>query len=181
MPCPHCGIALPPDARFCAGCGKELSGLPPRRGLASTSRVRLLIVLGVALAVLLNVAIVAAVAVPNFLNAIDRGKQKRTLADMQTIGAAIEAYRAERGAYPIAGDVESLRLEIEPTYVRALPVTDGWGRPFHVRSDGTTWTVASGGKDGTVESCDQGPTMTFDAAICLEPGGLTQWPESPLP
>ncbi|MEO6327242.1 MAG: prepilin-type N-terminal cleavage/methylation domain-containing protein, partial [Thermoanaerobaculia bacterium] len=38
------------------------------------------------------IGIIVAIAIPNLLNAIQRAKQKRTMADMRSIGTAIEAY-----------------------------------------------------------------------------------------
>ena len=38
------------------------------------------------------IGIIAAIAIPNLLNAIDRGKQKRTMADLRSVGTAIESY-----------------------------------------------------------------------------------------
>ena len=38
------------------------------------------------------IGIIAAIAIPNLLNAIDRGKQKRTMADMRSIGTSVESY-----------------------------------------------------------------------------------------
>ena len=42
------------------------------------------------------IGIIAAIAIPNLLNAIDRGKQKRTMADLRTLGTAIESYAIDR-------------------------------------------------------------------------------------
>ncbi len=41
------------------------------------------------------IGIIAAIAIPNLLNAIDRGKQKRTMADMRSVGTAIESYAVD--------------------------------------------------------------------------------------
>src|SRR5262244_2052256 len=38
------------------------------------------------------IGIIAAIAIPNLLNAIDRSKQKRTMADMRSVGTACEEY-----------------------------------------------------------------------------------------
>jgi Tfp pilus assembly major pilin PilA len=62
-----------------------------RSGLASAIAIAV-----VAAVLLVPVAgIMAAIAIPNLLNAIDRGKQKRTMADIRSIGTAIEQYAAE--------------------------------------------------------------------------------------
>src|SRR5687768_14183597 len=51
---------------------------------------------------LIFVPIVAAVAVPNFLTAVQHGKQKRTMADVRAVATAVEAYFLENDAYPQA-------------------------------------------------------------------------------
>ena len=48
------------------------------------------------------IGIIAAIAIPNLLNAIDRGKQKRTMADMRSIGTACEEYSIDsNNFYPV--------------------------------------------------------------------------------
>ena len=49
------------------------------------------------------IGIIAAIAIPNLLNAIDRGKQKRTMADLRSVGTAIESYSIDNNLYPNAG------------------------------------------------------------------------------
>ncbi|MBZ5641051.1 MAG: prepilin-type N-terminal cleavage/methylation domain-containing protein, partial [Acidobacteriia bacterium] len=45
------------------------------------------------------IGIIAAIAIPNLLNAIDRGKQKRTMADIRSIGTAVESYAIDNNYY----------------------------------------------------------------------------------
>ncbi|MBD3266924.1 prepilin-type N-terminal cleavage/methylation domain-containing protein [bacterium] len=46
------------------------------------------------------IGILAAIAVPNFLNAQIRAKVARTVSDMKTQSTALEMYRLEEGSYP---------------------------------------------------------------------------------
>jgi prepilin-type N-terminal cleavage/methylation domain-containing protein len=46
------------------------------------------------------IAILAAIAVPNFLEAQTRAKVSRTKGDMRTIGIALESYRVDSADYP---------------------------------------------------------------------------------
>lgn len=46
------------------------------------------------------IAILAAIAVPNFLEAQTRSKVSRTLADMRTIRTGLESYRVDNNKYP---------------------------------------------------------------------------------
>jgi len=49
------------------------------------------------------IGILAAIAVPNFLNAQIRAKYARCLADMKACQSALEMYQIDRGAYPPVG------------------------------------------------------------------------------
>jgi len=49
------------------------------------------------------IAILAAIAVPNFLEAQTRSKVSRAKADLMTVATALEAYRVDNNAYPAYG------------------------------------------------------------------------------
>ena len=114
------------------------------------------------------IGIIVAIAIPNLLNAIQRAKQKRTMGDMRTAGTAAEAYAVDFNHYPAAAgytlpsgltcpdcDDTSARPasgfngQVTPTYVRLLPLTDGWNSFFlygrHAHQD---YGICSNGKDG---------------------------------
>jgi general secretion pathway protein G len=121
------------------------------------------------------VGMVAAVAVPNFLAAVDAGRQKRTVADIRSIGTALEAYAADHGSYP-AGVTEpspvtdgehGLERLLVPTYLASLPATDGWGNPIVYRSDleGVTYLLTSYGKDGAPTGTEASTTAGYAADI----------------
>lgn len=48
------------------------------------------------------IGILAAVAVPNFIDATDEAKAARIQADLSTIGSAVELYYVKNGSYPTA-------------------------------------------------------------------------------
>ena len=130
------------------------------------------------LVVVAIIGIIAAIAVPNLLSAIDRGKQKRTMADLRSIGTAVEQYAIDNAGYPTAGDMATLEGVIEPTYISTAPLTDGWSRPFTVASVNTEYTVCSGGKDGGGCTNDAGgATSAFTDSITFANGQFVQWPE----
>ena len=75
------------------------------------------------------IGIIAAIAIPNLLNAIDRGKQKRTMADIRSVGTAVEEYSIDLNVYPAAGtNFTTLTNVLEPLYIRNAPDRDGWNR-----------------------------------------------------
>ena len=52
------------------------------------------------LIVIAIIGILAAIAIPNLLNAVQRGKQKRTMSDMRALATAVEAYAVDNNKYP---------------------------------------------------------------------------------
>ena len=57
---------------------------------------------------LISIGIIAAIAIPNLLNAIDRGKQKRTMADMKALAVALDG---APGIWAAAGALGAGRRE----------------------------------------------------------------------
>ena len=128
------------------------------------------------------IGIIAAIAIPNLLNAIDRGKQKRTMADLRSMGTAIEEYSIDNNFYPVALTVSALEDQVSPSYIRTLPPNDGWGLGFEVASAASLYTLASCGK-GETQACASactgscGATGTFADDIIFSMGSFVQWPE----
>ena len=130
------------------------------------------------------IGIIAAIAIPNLLNAINRGRQKRTMADIRTIGTAVEAYAVDNSAYPsiTTGAVSVLAPHIEPTYVKRAPRNDGWNYPMRALSEGVGYTIAGAGRDKTFTNAaltgyTLGTTTDMDCDICYSNGSFTLFPE----
>ncbi len=128
------------------------------------------------------IGIIAAIAIPNLLNAIDRGKQKRTMADLRNMGTAIEEYSVDNNFFPIASSLAALSDQVTPSYIGALPTADGWGNAFEVDSVAGLYTVASCGKGvtgGCTSACagSCGKAGNFSDDIIFSNGQFVQWPE----
>lgn len=136
------------------------------------------------------IGILAAIAIPNLLAALNRARQKRTMADMRTIATAWEARAADVNVYNAAGiswpaadaSVTTMTF-LSPTYIKKLPFYDGWGIEFRVSSNTpSAYTVKSFGADKvetTTATSATGPAMTekFDCDIILSNGFFVQYPE----
>src|SRR3990172_13018042 len=115
------------------------------------------------------IGIIAAIAIPNLLNAIQRGRQKRTMADMRSIGTSVEAYAVDNNEYPVdASDVTNITDEVEPRYIKKLPTEDAWGGIFDYISSPAdspqVYTIESEGKDGSGDGATifRGATSNFN-------------------
>ena len=143
-----------------------------RRNSKGFTLIELLIVVAI-------IGIIAAIAIPNLLNAIDRGKQKRSMADLRSIGTASEAYAVDNNHYPI-GALAVVGPTLQPVYIKLMPANDGWNHPFTYAGQalGVGYTVKSLGKDGVVEAGPAGAqTGDFDCDIIFIDGQFVQWPE----
>lgn len=145
------------------------------------------------LIVIAIIGILAAIAIPNLLNALQRAKQKRTMADMRSLATAIESYQVDNNAYPTAScpayfasgtwsggflGTSSFTL-LQPTYIAAPPVKDGWGNYMAYFSDASQndYVIWSLGRDGIQGDVTCGTTTDFNADIIYSDGNFVQWPE----
>ena len=143
------------------------------------------------LIVIAIIGILAAIAIPNLLNAVQRGKQKRTMADMKALAAAIESYHVDNSVYPsascFAGNFTTLGpslgtdsfTNLAPTYIAQPPLRDGWGRFFTYNLDAAAanYNVRSLGRNGSADTVVCGTTTSFNDDILFSDGAFLQWPE----
>jgi type II secretion system protein G len=128
------------------------------------------------------IGIIAAIAIPNLLNAIDRSKQKRTMADMRSIGTACEEYSIDNNFYPknfAAGSLVSTVGNLSPTYIKVVPAKDGWNYDIRYGSDagGTGYTIRSYGKNGSSDATGPGQTLDFNCDIVFQVGQFVAYPQ----
>jgi len=127
------------------------------------------------------IALIVAIAIPNLLNAIQRARQSRTLADANAIGKGLSMYQQDHVVYPVAAKdtfAEGIRGSITPYFTSFNP-TDGWENPFRYTStDGRHYTLISFGRDRLAsEPYTPGPTMYFDDDLVITDGMFLQYPE----
>lgn len=102
---------------------------------------------------------------------------RATVETMSVIGSAIESFQDDNGYYPEATRVEDLEEALVPGYLSAIPLTDGWGRPFELSLVDSFLELRSLGADGVR---DQGPAK----GAVSDPGAdiiylgedFVQWP-----
>ncbi|HEY8132921.1 MAG TPA: prepilin-type N-terminal cleavage/methylation domain-containing protein, partial [Thermoanaerobaculia bacterium] len=116
--------------------------------------------------VVMIIGIIAAIAIPNLILAVERAKQKRTMSDMRSIATAWEARSVETGRYNASGalvvgitdvvDINLLDTALSPTYIRTMPKQDGWGHPLEAYANvawgnvtnASAYALISPGRDG---------------------------------
>jgi hypothetical protein len=88
----------------------------------------------------------------------DERQQRRpweqTMANMHEIAIAAESWGVDHDdRYPRSQTWAELRKELEPTYIKELPLEDGWGNEFAwvVSEDGKHYRIVSAGADKTFE------------------------------
>ena len=150
------------------------------------------------------IGILAAIAIPNLLTAMQRSKQKRTMADVRTVATAWEARATDVNKYNAAGAVTAITTcsksvgnaalsgALSPTYIKLVPVKDGWGNmvKFYTDQDwnATTpaqnylvWSAAkngdSAGTNGWQTGAPGGATTNFNDDILFSNGVFVQYPE----
>jgi general secretion pathway protein G len=133
--------------------------------------------------VLVIIGILAAIAIPNMLDAKTRAQQRATVAEIRNWGMALSAYMAEVGVVPpgIGGPVavSTIHNQLVPYAVSALHDQDSWKNDmWYMASNstsGTNYTVASGGRDGVfldtfAECLDESTWFLYDYDIAMTDG-----------
>lgn len=152
------------------------------------------------------IGILAAIAIPNLLTAIQRAKQKRTMSDMRTIATAWEARATDLNRYNAAGAITAitrcsnalaigaLSSAVSPTYIKLMPEHDGWGNVLRFYADQPwndtkaasnyiVWSAARNGNSSGTSGWDAtasspgGATTNFNDDIVFSNGTFIQYPE----
>ncbi len=137
------------------------------------------------------IGILAAIAIPNLLTAMQRSKQKRTMADMRTIATAWEARATDVNKYNAAGAatvtvlIGEISGALAPTYIKLLPPKDGWTNPwiftadygFNTTNAAQEYEVESKCKDNSDDTNVAGATTNFNDDIVFSNGVFTSYPE----
>ncbi len=126
------------------------------------------------------IGIIAAIAIPNLLNAIHRGRQKRSMADMRTIATAVGTYATDMNYYPRnMANLGAVAPFVIPIYLRRMPSDDGWGTTYQFTTDaaGDHYTIVSYAKDKIASAFFAGTTNNFDCDIYHQDGMFVMWPE----
>jgi len=99
------------------------------------------------------VGILAALLIPVFLTSIQKAKQKGTMQDMNGIAKSLIDYITDRGYVPEqSGPMmpgSSFTEELNPFYVKALPLIDQWGTAFYIYCGTAVDSAGIGGVTAT--------------------------------
>jgi hypothetical protein len=99
------------------------------------------------------------------------------MADMRSIGTAVESYAVDNNVYPVAASATTLSGLVAPIYIKTMPTQDGWNNTFQVAAVTTAYTIYSQGKDGSGSTCTASATTTFNDEICFVNGQFIRYPQ----
>ena len=128
------------------------------------------------------IGIIAAIAIPNLLSAIQRSKQKRTMSDMRSLGTGLGSYQVDYNGYA-TGAIQTAWNYLDPNYIVNPPTKDGWRTQFEYTYGGvgatfcTSYTLRSYGKNLSSNPYINELTKYFDCDIFYNDGQFVQSPE----
>jgi general secretion pathway protein G len=169
-----------------------------RRGRGGFTLLELLIVLAI-------ISIIAALLMPNLLEALNKSKQKRTMTDIRLTGTAWFSWVTDQVAAGAAGqsvnaldwdelftsqDFVELSDLLVPSYAAFIPEQDAWGNQYEYGAserpqDVIPVGVRSTGADGVFDSGDEYTPGAFIATdfvqdIVWAGGYFIRWPAGHL-
>ena len=144
------------------------------------------------------IGVLATMLIPNLMDALQKAKQKRTVADIQVTGISLMAWltdQAGAGAAGLGGTIamvdypvithEDLTAYLVDRYIQEVPLRDGWKHPFDYRLDplarNVAFAIRSAGRDSAF-SADTYTALPFDPTdynqdIVWADGFFVRWPQ----
>jgi type II secretion system protein G len=153
------------------------------------------------------IGIIAALLVPNFLDALQKAKQKRTMGDERDLGTAWMSWLTDQSAAAAAGQQlaisswagmggrDELRGQLRTRYIQEVPELDGWKNSYTYKftqldddpnplEAEKNFLVQSGGRDGVKDptfSYGNFDPTDYDNDIIWADGFFLRWPEKEAP
>jgi prepilin-type N-terminal cleavage/methylation domain-containing protein len=150
------------------------------------------------------IGIIAALLIPNFLDALQKAKQKRTVADERNLGTAMFSWLTDQLGAAAAGAASTevttanytaitstaLTSVLVPQYLQSVPAKDGWKHDFsfYMKTgtavlDPQVMMIFSSGRNtnaiaSTYTVVPFDPT-DYDQDILWADGFFVRWPEKP--
>jgi len=146
------------------------------------------------------IGLLAAMLIPNLLDALQKTKQKRTMADCRLLGGSMMAWLTDQVGAAAAGATSQVNLAsyasisadqlasaLVPTYIPEIADYDGWKRPYDLYldtvppHDRNVMGIRSAGRGGSVDtnSYTAGafePT-DYEQDIVWVDGFFVRWPQ----
>ena len=156
------------------------------------------------LIVIAIIGIIAAMLIPNLLDAMQKSKQKRTMADIHIMGTAMFSWLTDQvgaaaaGASATSVDLATygtaiapsdatLQSSLVPQYLQEIPQLDGWKNPYdyylkftdpHARQ---VMAIRSRGRDNVAQGSSYTVTAfeptDYDKDLVWADGFYVQWPQ----
>lgn len=140
------------------------------------------------------IGIIAALLIPNFLDALQKAKQKRTVADMRNVGTAYMSWVTDQISAGAAGATVDTASYVETDtwtflvsqYIQDLPQKDGWKNDYAYHRNSNVGLsqlglIRSPGRDNTFQQTEYSSTAfdptDYDQDIVWADGFFVRWPQ----
>jgi type II secretion system protein G len=148
------------------------------------------------------IGIIASMLIPNMLDAMQKAKQKRTMADMRIVGGAMFSWLTDQVGAAAAGQasttinlasyggtktVADLNTILIPNYLQDIPIKDGWKSPYDYYMNvvnphsKNVMAIRSRGRDSQADTSNYTVTgfepTDYDRDVVWADGFMVRWPE----
>lgn len=146
------------------------------------------------------IGLLAAMLIPNLLDAMQKAKQKKTMSDERLVGTAMMSWLTDvlsasaAGATATQVDMSLFTLRngdlatyLVPQYIQKVPVDDGWKKPYEYYLEVTApskdneMAIRAAGRDGVFDTDVYSPgafdPTDYDQDLVWVDGFFVRWPQ----
>jgi general secretion pathway protein G len=121
------------------------------------------------------IGIIAAIAIPNLISAMQRARQKRAIGELRGMATACTSYSTDTNAFPLATptftatDAIPQMVELAPYYMKSVPNPDPWAHKYEyaTNAEAQDFAIRSLG----VKSAEDTPNFETVIVLSYHPTG----------
>jgi len=122
------------------------------------------------LIVVIIIAVLAAIAIPIYMNVRSRAQVAAAMEELRNVGQALEIYYVDNDTYAAGADWTAMSATLQDeAYMSNVPPNDPWGNPYAFTGEAITYSLTSLGSDGAAGGAGYAADIVYSDGAFIPP------------